>query len=61
MSVGGTGHGAAMDEEERRPATNQPLNADRPRPKFLPFLAVVGLLALIAAVFLLVDWLRYNT
>jgi hypothetical protein len=49
------------DEERRQPTTNQPLNADRPRPAFGAALAVIGVLALIALVFFVVNWLRYST
>lgn len=43
-----------------RPTTNQPLNA-RPRPKYWPILAVVGLLVAIAVVFLLLTTVQQNT
>jgi hypothetical protein len=46
--------------DDRRPTTNQPLNAER-RPLLLPALAVVGLIVTIGVVFLLITWLRYNT
>ena len=49
-----------MDDRER-PTTNQPLNAPGPRPKVTPFLAVIGLVLLIAAIFLVISLLRYNT
>ncbi len=49
-----------MDERER-PTTNQPLNAPGPRPKVAPLLAVVGLIALIALIFVVISLLRYNT
>jgi len=64
---GGERHGASatgvrrgMDDRER-PTTNQPLNAPGPRPKVTPILAVVGLVLLIAAIFLVISLLRYNT
>jgi hypothetical protein len=49
-----------MDERER-PTTNQPLNAPGPRPKVTPLLAVVGAILLIAAIFVVISLLRYNT
>jgi hypothetical protein len=49
-----------MDDRER-PTTNQPLNAPGPRPKVTPILAVVGLVVLIAAIFLVISLLRYNS
>jgi hypothetical protein len=49
-----------MDDRER-PTTNQPLNAPGPRPKVTPVLAVIGLVLLIAAIFLVISLLRYNT
>jgi hypothetical protein len=55
-----TGYGHGMDDRER-PTTNQPLNAPGPRPKVTPVLAVVGLIALIAAIFVVISLLRYNT
>ena len=55
-----TGVRRGMDDRER-PTTNQPLNAPGPRPKVTPILAVVGLVLLIAAIFLVISLLRYNT
>jgi hypothetical protein len=49
-----------MDDRER-PTTNQPLNAPGPRPKVTPVLAVVGVLVLIAVIFIVISLLRYNT
>ena len=49
-----------MDDRER-PTTDQPLNAPGPRPKVTPILAVIGLVLLIAAIFVVVSLLRYNT
>ena len=54
------GYGPGMDDRER-PTTNQPLNAPGPRPKVTPILAVVGLVLLIAAIFVVISLLRYNT
>jgi hypothetical protein len=54
------GYGHVMDERER-PTTNQPLNAPGPRPKVTPILAVIGLILLIAAIFVGISLLRYNT
>ena len=65
--VAGERHGASttgvrrgMDDRER-PTTNQPLNAPGPRPKVTPILAVLGLVLLIAAIFVVISLLRYNT
>ena len=55
-----TGVRRGMDDRER-PTTNQPLNAPGPRPKVTPILAVVGLVVLIAAIFLVISLLRYNS
>jgi hypothetical protein len=60
MPVPVTGYGHGMDDRER-PTTNQPLNAPGPRPKVTPVLAVIGLIALIAAIFVVISLLRYNT
>jgi cell division septal protein FtsQ len=49
------------EEEHRRPTTNQPLNAAKPRPRWTPLLAVVALVLVIAAVFALITWTRYHT
>lgn len=46
--------------DDRRPTTDQPLNAER-RSNLLPALAVLGLVVTVAAVFLLISWVRYNT
>jgi hypothetical protein len=46
--------------DDRRPTTDQPLNAER-RPLLMPALVVVGLLVTIGLVFLLITWARYNT
>lgn len=50
----------AMDDRER-PTTNQPLNAPGPRPRVLPLLAVLGVVIVVALVFLVITLLRYNT
>ena len=50
-----------MSEERTRPTTNQPLNADRPRSAFGPAVGVICLLVVIAAVFFVIDYLRYTT
>lgn len=42
------------------PTTNQPLNA-APRPRWSPVLGVVALVVVIAVVFIVITWLRYNT
>ena len=55
------GYGVPMDDHRERPTTNQPLNAPGPRPKVTPLLAVVGLLAVIALIFVVISLLRYNT
>ena len=49
-----------MDDRDR-PTTNQPLNAPGPRPKVTPFLAVIGMILVIAAIFVVISLLRYNT
>jgi len=49
-----------MDDRDY-PTTNQPLNAPGPRPKVTPFFAVLGLIALIAVIFIVISVLRYNT
>ena len=49
-----------MDERER-PTTDQPLNAPGPRPMVTPLLAVLGLVVLIALIFVGITLLRYNT
>ncbi len=56
----GTGVRHVMDDRER-PTTNQPLNAPGPRPKVTPFLAVIGMILVIAAIFVVISLLRYNT
>jgi hypothetical protein len=48
-----------MDERER-PTTNQPLNAER-RPRLSPLLAVIGLLVVIAVIFLVITYLQQHT
>jgi hypothetical protein len=54
-------HGMDQDSnDERRPTTDQPLNAE-PRPTLTPMLAVIGLIVAIGLVFLLITWVRYNT
>ena len=60
MGCPAPGYGQRMDERER-PTTNQPLNAPGPRPKVTPILAVIGLVLLIAAIFVVISLLRYNT
>jgi hypothetical protein len=51
-----------MAEEERRPhaTTNQPVNAE-PRPQVTPVLAVIGLVVVIALIFIVIGVLRYTT
>jgi hypothetical protein len=49
-----------MDDRER-PTTDQPLHAPGPRPKVTPILAAIGLILLIAAIFVVISLLRYNT
>lgn len=48
------------NDERRRPTTNQPLNA-KPRPRVSPILAVIGLVIVVAAIFLLLTWVQQNT
>ncbi|UNX56555.1 hypothetical protein MF406_18055 (plasmid) [Georgenia sp. TF02-10] len=48
-----------MAEERERPTVNQPLNGPRRSPKSL--LIVIAILVAIAAVMVLIGWLRYNT
>lgn len=48
------------DDDRERPTTNHPLNAP-PRRMLTPTLAVIGLIVVIAIVFLVVTWLRYHT
>ena len=55
-----TGVRRSMDDRDF-PTTNQPLNAPGPRPKVTPILAVIGLVLLIAAIFVVISLLRYNT
>lgn len=49
-----------VDDDRERPTTNQPLHGER-RPLAGPLLAVLVLIALIAGIFLLVNYLRYST
>ena len=49
------------NDEHPHPTTNQPRNAGKPRPKWTPLLAVIGLILIIALIFATVTWLRYNT
>lgn len=46
--------------DDRRPTTNQPLNAE-PRPLGRPVLAVIGMILAIGLLFLFITWVRYNT
>ena len=49
------------DDEQRDHAdTNHPLHGE-PRPLVTPIVAVVGLVVVVAVVFLLLTWIRYNT
>jgi hypothetical protein len=57
---GATGHGTIMEEERTRPTTNQPLNTE-PRRKGPAVAAVLGLLVVLALVFLTLTVLRYAT
>ena len=50
-----------ISDEHPHPTTNQPYNADKPRPVWTPLLAVLGLVLVIALVFAAITWLRYNT
>lgn len=47
-------------DDPRLPITNQPLNA-KPRPRWTPALGVIALVVVIALVFIVITWLRYNT
>jgi hypothetical protein len=49
-----------MTDKDELPTTNQPLNA-RPRPRLTPLLAVIGLIVVVAIVFLLLTWIQQNT
>lgn len=54
---------ATMDEnpdEPQRPTTNHPLHGER-RPLVTPIIGVVALVVLVAAVVLLLTYLRYET
>jgi hypothetical protein len=53
----------ADDSDHNHPhaTTNQPYNADEPRPRWTPLFAVIGLVLLIAVVFAVITWTRYNT
>ena len=48
-----------MDEREH-PTPDQPLNAE-PRPRLSPLLAVVGLLVVIAVIFLAITYVQHRT
>ena len=48
------------DDDNERATTNKPIHGAR-RPVVTPALAVIGLIALIAAIFAVVTWLRYTT
>jgi hypothetical protein len=52
--------GGMREEEHPHASTNQPVNAE-PRPKVTPVLAVMGLVVLIALVFIVISVLRYTT
>jgi hypothetical protein len=52
-------HGTS--DEHPHATTNQPYNADKPRPRWTPLLAVIGLILIIALIFAAITWLRYNT
>ena len=49
------------NDEHPHATTNQPYNADKPRPRWTPLLGVVGLVLAIAIVFAVITWVRYNT
>lgn len=49
------------DDERTRPTADQPLNAPRKRPLLGPALAVIGLIAVIAVIFLLITWAQQNS
>ncbi|GAA1166807.1 hypothetical protein [Nocardioides aquiterrae] len=48
-----------MTENQERPTTNKPLYGPE-RPKWWPLLAVVGLVVVLVAIFLLVTWVQQN-
>lgn len=48
-------------DEHPRPTTNEPLNAPGRRPLLPAVLAVVGLVVVVAIVFLLLTWVQQNT
>jgi fatty acid desaturase len=56
-----TDHQDETHDEHPHATTNQPYNADKPRPMWTPLLAVIGLMLVIAVVFAAITWLRYNT
>jgi hypothetical protein len=45
--------------EPEHPRTNQPLHG-KERPKWWPLLAVVGLIVVLAVIFLLLTWVQQN-
>jgi hypothetical protein len=49
-----------MTDKDKMPTTNQPLNGE-PRPRLTPLLAVIGLIVVVAVVFLLLTWIQQNT
>jgi len=49
------------NDEHPHATTNQPYNADKPRPVWRGILAPVGLVLVIAVIFAVITWLRYNT
>jgi hypothetical protein len=49
-----------MEDDRDRPTTHQPLDAE-PGRKAPAVLALLGLLVVVALVFLTITWLRYNT
>lgn len=49
-----------MSENHDRPTTNKPLHGPR-RPRFMPYLAVLGLLVVVAVIFLALTWAQQNT
>jgi hypothetical protein len=49
-----------MADHDELPTTNQPLHG-KPRPRVVPILAVIGLIVVIAVVFLVLTLVQQNT